>query len=470
MRRGFTVELFHILLIIIVFLFLCVGLFVMQKKHVSFNKRVFLALIVGIVFGLIIQFAYGSTSTIIEESAGWINVVGSGFISLLRMLIIPLVLFAILSAFTSSKLSKDFGKYAGLVIGMLAFTVAIAGGLGILSAGVFHLDGMDISHGEAESVAIADNEDRIKDIEGMTAPEKIVYMLPSNIFSDFTEAKSTSVISVVIFSSILGMAYMGVRRKQPEKAKIFATLVDAVFTVIMRMVTLILRLTPYGILALITNKAATSDLVAFWNLGKFIIASYIAIFVMFLVHMLLLRMVGLNPMIYIKKIIPVMTFSFSSRSSAGALPMNLSTQKKGLGVPDGIADMAGAFGLTIGQNGCAGIYPAMLAVMVAPTVGIDPFTPSFILMLIAVVIIGSFGVAGVGGGGIFAGLIVLSTLNLPVAIVGLLISIEPLIDMARTALNVSGSMVSGVVTSKLTKEINLDTYNSKKTEGITENV
>ncbi|WP_342536761.1 L-cystine transporter [Sporosarcina sp. FSL K6-3508] len=461
-------EAFHISLIIMIFVLLCAALFYMQKKFVSFSKRVMLALVVGIVYGLAIQFIYGQTSFIISESAEWINIVGNGFISLLRMLVIPLVFFAILSAFTKSKLANDFGKIGGLVIGMLAGTVAIAAAVGIFSAGLFGLEGMEITQGEAESVAIESHGQKLDDLNAMSVPEKVVSMLPMNIFYDLTEARSTSVISVVIFASILGMAFMGVKRKEPKQAEMFASIVEAIFTVVMRVVTLVLRLTPYGILALMTNKAATSDLVAFWNLGKFILASYFAIAVMFLIHLLLIRLVGLNPLTYIKKIMPVLVFAFSSRSSAGTLPINVSTQKKSLGVSEGIADISGAFGITIGQNGCAGIYPAMLAIMVAPTVGIDPFTPSFILMLLVTVVIGSFGIAGVGGGATFAGLIVLSTMNLPVAIVGLLISIEPLIDMARTALNVSGTMTTGVITSKITKQLDEEVYNSKEEKAVPE--
>lgn len=461
-------ETFHISLIIMIFILFCAALFYMQKKFVSFSKRVMLALVVGIVYGLILQFTYGQTSFIIHESAEWINIAGNGFISLLRMLVIPLVFFAILSAFTTSKLANDFGEIGGLVIGMLAGTVAIAAAVGIFSAGIFGLEGMEITQGEAESVAIESHGQKLDDLNAMSIPEKVVSMLPMNIFYDLTEARSTSVISVVIFSSILGMAFMGIKRKEPKQAEMFAAIVEAIFTVVMRVVTLILRLTPYGILALMTNKAATSDLVAFWNLGKFILASYFAIAVMFLIHLLLIRLVGLNPLTYIKKIMPVLVFAFSSRSSAGTLPINVSTQKKSLGVSDGIADISGAFGITIGQNGCAGIYPAMLAIMVAPTVGIDPFTPSFILMLLVTVVIGSFGIAGVGGGATFAGLIVLSTMNLPVAIVGLLISIEPLIDMARTALNVSGTMTTGVITSKITKQLDEEVYNSKEEKAVPE--
>ena len=148
-----------------------------------------------------------------------------------------------------------------------------------------------------------------------------------------------------------------------------------------------------------------------------------------------------------------MSFAFTSRSSAGALPLNIETQTKALGVDEATANFAGSFGLSIGQNGCAGVYPAMLATIVAPTVGINVFDWQFILLLVAVVTISSFGVAGVGGGATFASLIVLGSMNLPIAIVGLVISVEPLIDMARTLVNVSDSMVAGMVTSSRINEL-----------------
>lgn len=142
----------------------------------------------------------------------------------------------------------------------------------------------------------------------------------------------------------------------------------------------------------------------------------------------------------------------------------MQTQNKKLGVSEGIANLSASFGATIGQNGCAGIYPAMLAVMIAPTAGVDPTSWSFILTLIVVVMISSFGVAGVGGGATFASLIVLSTMNLPVALAGLLISVEPLIDMGRTALNVNDSMTAGVITGKVMNEVDKDVYNDDNIE------
>ena len=168
---------------------------------------------------------------------------------------------------------------------------------------------------------------------------------------------------------------------------------------------------------------------------------------MYIIHLIILSVLGINPVKYVKKTIEVLIFAFTSRSSAGALPLNVQTQTKRLGVPE-VANFSATFGLSIGQNGCAGIYPAMLAVMVAPVANVE-IDFQFVVTLIAVVIISSFGVAGVGGGATFASILVLSTLNLPVALAGL-ISIEPLIDMGRTALNVNDSMLAGTGTARLT--------------------
>jgi len=173
---------------------------------------------------------------------------------------------------------------------------------------------------------------------------------------------------------------------------------------------------------------------------------------MFVVHALLLSLSGNNPIEFFRKFWPVLTFAFATRSSAATIPLNIRTQIEELKVPPSIASLSASFGATIGQNGCAGIYPAMLAVMAAPTVGIDPLAPGFIVTLIVIIAISSFGVAGVGGGATFAALIVLPAMGLPIELVALLISIEPLIDMRRTALNVSGAMTSGKITSRIVTE------------------
>lgn len=438
-------------------------LYYMQKKHVSFSKRVFTGLGLGILFGLGLQYGYGADSEVAAKSTDWFNLVGGGYVTFLKMIVVPLVFISILSAFTRLNLKGNIGKLSGLIIAILIGTTAIAAVVGIATSTVFDLEAVQIEQGDAETARGEQMEGTFAEVKDLTLPQQVLSLLPANPFLDFTGARPTSTIAVVIFAAFLGVAYLGVKRKQEEHAELFAKIVDAFYAVIMRVVTLILRLTPYGVLALMTKTVALSDMDAIAKLGKFVIASYVALLIMFGIHLLLLTFAGLNPITYMKKSFPVLSFAFTSRTSAGALPLNIRTQKS-MGVPDGIANFSGSFGLSIGQNGCAGIYPAMLAVMIAPTVGIDPLSPSFLLTLVVVVALSSFGVAGVGGGATFAAILVLSAMDLPIALAGLLISVEPLIDMGRTAVNVSGSMTSGLLTSKVQNQLDTNVYNDTENQ------
>lgn len=445
---------------LLVMVILIVILYIMQRKHVSFTKRVFTGLGLGIVFGAVLQYIFGSASDVIKTSNDWFSLIGSGYVKLLQMVVIPLIMVSIISAIVNLKSSKGLGKISALIIGILVFTTAIAASVGISSALGFGLKAVQIEQGDKETARGEYLNTKVEDVKDLTIPKQILELLPSNPFADMTGARSTSTIAVVIFSALIGVAARGIAKKKPEEAELFTKIVASVYAVVMRIVTIILRLTPYGILALMTKVMSTTKYEEITKLGTFVIASYVALIVMFVIHLIIIALSGLNPIKYVKKSLPVLTFAFTSRTSAGAIPLNIETQTKKLGVSEGIANFAASFGASIGQNGCAGIYPAMLAVMIAPTVGVDPFSFQFIASLIAIVAISSFGVAGVGGGATFAALIVLSSMNLPVALAGLLISVEPLIDMGRTALNVSGSMTAGLLTGKLTKELDVATYNN----------
>lgn len=440
----------------------------MHKKHVSFSKRVFTGLGLGILFGLIFHFTYGPTSEVVLKSVDWFSIAGSGYVKLLQMVAMPLVFISIVSAFTKVVAGKNFGKMAALILLILVGTTAIAASVGIASALGFSLDATQLVQGDAEQARGEEIVQKSNDIGDKTMPQQILELLPANPFLDLTGARSSSTIAVVIFAAFLGLGYLAVKRKDEKTADLIKTGIDAIYALVMQVVKIVLRLTPFGILAIITATIATSDFGAIFNLGKFVIASYVALAVMFVVHMIIVALTGMSPITYIKKVSPTLLFAFTSRSSAGTLPLNIQTQTKRLGVSEGIANFAGSFGVSIGQNGCAGVYPAMLAIMIAPSAGINLFDPGFIVTLILVVAISSFGVAGVGGGATFAAIIVLSTMNLPVALAGVLISVEPLIDMGRTALNVSDSMVAGVTTARITGELDKDVYNSKEAQDLAE--
>ena len=450
---------FLTLINIIVLVIFIVILHMMARKHISFAKRVFTALGIGIVFGVLLHLVYGTHSNVITSTSDWFNIVGQGYVALLQMIVMPLIFISIVAAFTKIQIGEKFAKIGSLIFIFLIGTVTIAAIVGVVYALVFGLDASTINLGNAEQARGSEIAKQAKDLTAHTLPQQILELLPKNPFLDFTGQRATSTIAVVIFASFIGFAYLRVARKQPDHGELLKRAIDAIYSLVMAIVTFVLRLTPYGVLAIMANTLSTSDFGAIWTLGKFLIASYAALITMYIIHLIILSLLGISPIRYVKKTLEVLIFAFTSRSSAGALPLNVQTQTRRLGVPEGIANFAATFGLSIGQNGCAGIYPAMLAIMVAPVANVE-IDLQFIVTLIAVVIISSFGVAGVGGGATFASILVLSTLNLPVALAGVLISVEPLIDMGRTALNVNDSMLAGTGTAKLTKHWDKDTFDS----------
>ncbi|HDJ1995179.1 L-cystine transporter [Staphylococcus aureus] len=457
---------FLTLINIIVLVIFIVILHMMARKHISFAKRVFTALGIGIVFGVLLHLAYGTHSNVITSTSDWFNIVGQGYVALLQMIVMPLIFISIVAAFTKIQIGEKFAKIGSLIFIFLIGTVTIAAIVGVVYALVFGLDASTINLGNAEQARGSEIAKQAKDLTAHTLPQQILELLPKNPFLDFTGQRATSTIAVVIFASFIGFAYLRVARKQPDHGELLKRAIDAIYSLVMAIVTFVLRLTPYGVLAIMANTLSTSDFGAIWTLGKFLIASYAALITMYIIHLVILSLLGISPIRYVKKTLEVLIFAFTSRSSAGALPLNVQTQTRRLGVPEGIANFAATFGLSIGENGCAGIYPAMLAIMVAPVANVE-IDLQFIVTLIAVVIISSFGVAGVGGGATFASILVLSTLNLPVALAGVLISVEPLIDMGRTALNVNDSMLAGTGTAKLTKHWDKDTFESNDNAALT---
>ena len=342
----------------------------------------------------------------------------------------------------------SLGKVGFSVVLILLGTTMISALVGIGVSNLFGLSMDGLTEGARELSRANSLTTRQESIASLGLADMLVRFIPSNIFSDLTGARPTSVIAVVIFGILFGVAALMVAKEDQEKAEPIAAFIDTTQAIIMKLVRMIMLLTPYGILALMTKVVAGSDAGDILDLISFVLASYFAILVMFIVHSMLLRMNGVDVVQYFKNIWPVLTFAFTSRSSAATIPLNVDTQVDKLKVPQSIANLSASLGATIGQNGCAGIYPAMLAAMIAPSMGVNPMDPTFILSLVTVVTISSFGIAGVGGGATFAALVVLPAMGFPVVLVALLISIEPLIDMARTALNVNGSIMAGVITGR----------------------
>ncbi|MDH2065702.1 L-cystine transporter [Pantoea sp. GD03673] len=420
-----------------------------SRRNWSLSKKVLTGLVIGVLFGLVLQLIYGENSAVVKTSISWFNIVGNGYVQLLQMVVMPLVFVSILSAVARLHNASSLGKISVLTIGVLLFTTAISALVGVFVTGLFGLSAEGLVQGVQETARLsAIQSNYVGKVSDLSVPQLVLSFIPKNPFADLTGANPTSIISVVIFAAFLGVAALQLLKDDQEKGQRVLVAIDTLQSWVMKLVRLVMKLTPYGVLALMTKVVAGSNLQDIIKLGSFVVASYLGLAIMFGVHALLLSVNGINPLRFFRKVWPVITFAFTSRSSAASIPLSVETQTRRLGVPESVASFAASFGATIGQNGCAGLYPTMLAVMVAPTVGINPFDPLWIATLVGIVTLSSAGVAGVGGGATFAALIVLPAMGLPVTLVALLISIEPLIDMGRTALNVNGSMTAGTLTSR----------------------
>ncbi|TXD53261.1 L-cystine transporter, partial [Ralstonia sp. TCR112] len=393
---------------------------------------------------------YGDDNATLKQSISWFGIVGGGYVQLLQMIVMPLVLVSVLNSVAKLNSTASLGKISVLTIGTLLLTTLISALVGVFVTHLFGLTAQGLVQGAQETARLtAIQENYVGKVADLSVPQLVQSFIPKNPFAELTGAKPTSIIGVVIFAAFLGVAALNLLKDDAVKGERVLTAIDTAQAWVMKLVRLVIRLTPYGVLALMTNVVAVSNVQDIIKLGGFVVASYLGLAIMFGVHAVLLTLNGINPLRFLRKVWPALSFAFTSRSSAATIPLSIEAQTRRIGVPESIASFAASFGTTIGQNGCAGLYPAMLAVMVAPTVGINPFDPVWIATLVAVVTLSSVGVAGVGGGATFAALIVLPAMGLPVTLVALLISIEPLIDMGRTALNVNGSMTAGTITSQL---------------------
>ncbi|WP_157151001.1 L-cystine transporter [Brachyspira sp. SAP_772] len=452
---GYTVINIIVLLLIISLLYF------MEKKHLNFTVRVLSALILGLLLGFVLRNIYAQNTDVITNTMIWYNVVGSGYVRLLQMLVMPLIFISITMALLNIKGDSNIAKMTMIIIVILMITTAISALVGILISKGFGLDASKIQAivGDYSQGAL-NYENRLEAFNSKPVPQQLLEIIPTNPFSALAGGGGSPTLSVVFFSAFVGMAALGIKKKKPEVFDFFRKIMFSLHEIVMRIVTIVMRLTPYGVLALMARFMATSDLKAFAQLGQFLLASYIAILIMLVVHSIILMIFGYNPVKYYSKALPTLAFAFSSRTSAGTLPMTVDTLKNKMGISEGVSNLSASLAVTIGQNGCAGIYPAMVVAMIAPTLGINIFEPVFLIKVVIIIAIGSFGIAGVGGGATNAALITLSALNFPVELVAILLGIEPLIDMGRTMLNVNDGMITAAAAGKICKEVDMSKFNS----------
>lgn len=428
------------------------GIRVMEKKKINFSKRMITATVVGLLLGLLIQIVAKfpeDTANIawINETIKWYGLVGYGFMDLLKMLVVPLVFFSILRVIINMNSNHNLGKLTSRSIITILCTTAIAAIVGIVIGNLFKL-------GVGEVAVKTQGE--MKEIKPVV--DTLRALLPSNPVKAMSEA---NVVAIVIFAAFLGVAIRRLTKKYADVIKPAVDLTEAGYKIMTSVAMTIIKFMPYAVVALLANTIAGRGIPAIISVLKFIIATYVSIAIVFVIHLVMVSASGLNPIKYIKNVAQALILAFTSRSSLGTLPVTIESLTNNVGIDDGISSFVGSLGANMGMNGCAAIYPALMAVTLANMSG-TPMDFSFYAMLLVIIVVSSLGIAGLPGVATMSVSVVISGMGMgtffPMA--GGILAIDPILDMGRTMINVNGTMVSAVVVGKSFNALDKDKFNS----------
>ena len=437
------------------FIAILVAIFVlvrkMEKKKVKFSTRMISAMGIGLVLGLFIQLVAGfpkdpSSIRWIEEVSKWYGLIGNGFMDLLKMLVVPLIFVSIIRVIINMKDGVNIGKLTLKSLTVLLGTTALAAIVGLVVGNLFNLG--------AGEVLITSNTD-IREITSIV--DTLRGLLPSNPVNAMAEG---NIVAVVIFAAFIGTSMKRLNKKYSDVIKPVWDLVEASYKIITSVAMTVIKFMPYAVVALLANTIAARGVGAILGVVDFIIALYVSVAIMFIIHLIIIALNGLNPFKYVKNVMEPLILAFTSRSSLGTLPVTIETLTEKAGVDNGVASFVGSLGSNAGMNGCAAIYPALMAITVANMSG-TPMDFSFYGMLLVIIVISSLGIAGLPGTATMAVSVVISGMGMGsyFPLLGGIIAIDPILDMGRTMLNVNGTMVTAVTVANSFGDINKEKFN-----------
>lgn len=437
----------------ILFIAILIGIFFVvrqfEKRKIHFSTRTIYATILGLILGAVIQLVAGfpenpSEVTWLREVSKWYELFGSGFMDLLKMLVVPMIFISIVKVIINLGDGKEIGTLTVRTILMLMGTTTLAAIIGIIVGNLMKLGvGAEQLIGEAQ----------IKEITPLV--DTLRGLLPSNPIKAMAEG---NIVAVIIFATFLGLAVKRLNKKYGDIIKPFIDFVEAFHKIIVSVAMTVIKFMPYAVVAMLANTLTARGISSMISVVKFIAAIYIAIAIMFIVHLIIIALNGLSPIKYIKNASEALILAFTSRSSLGTLPVTIETLTNNQGVDSTVANFSGSLGANMGMNGCAGIYPALMAVTIANMAGVK-MDFNFYVMLLVVIAISSLGIAGLPGTATMAVSVVLSGVGMggyfPLA--GGILAIDPILDMGRTMLNVNGTCVTAITVAnsvgKIDKEI-----------------
>lgn len=424
----------------------------MASKKLSLTSKIVIGMVSGILLGIILQLTIADLpwvqSFLID---GLFTVVGEIFISSLMMLVVPLVFVSLVLGTSALSDPSKLGRLGGKAIGLYLFTTAVAISLAIAAAlFVRPGDGMNLTSDASFEAAQAPSFGQV-----------LIDMVPRNPFNAMSEG---NMLQVIVFAVLFGIA-LTLIGKPGERLKGFF---EDFNTVIMKLVLMLMAVAPYGVFALMARLFADLGFETIGNLLKY----FLLVFTVLILHglvvypVLLKTLTGLNPLIFLKKMRNAQLFGFSTASSNATIPVTMETAQRKLGVDNSVSSFTVPLGATINMDGTA-IMQGVATVFIAQVYGIDLSLVDY-LVVIATATLASVGTAGVPGVGLIMLAMVLQQVGLPVEGIALIIGVDRLLDMTRTAVNITGDCMVTAVIGKSEGQLDERVFNDPKAGQTTE--
>ena len=416
------------------------------KKKMGLTTKIFIALIAGAIFGVLLHYAVPAGN--VRDNIlinGILYVIGQGFIRLMKMLVVPLVFCSLVCGAMSIGDTKKLGTVGVRTLAFylattaLAVTVALTVG-NILDPGV----GLDMT-------AVQSNAAEVQTMEATSLTDTLLNIIPDNPIGSLANG---SMLQIIVFALIIGIILAKIGEKADTVAKFFSQFND----IMMEMTMMVMSLAPIGVFCLISRTFATIGFSAFVPLAKYMIGVMLALVIQcFGVYLGMLKIfTGLSPIKFIKNFFPVMAFAFSTATSNATIPMSIDTLATKMGVSKRISSFTIPLGATINMDGTA-IMQGVAVVFAAQAFGIELGLAEYITV-IGTATLASIGTAGVPSVGLVTLTMVFNSVGLPIEAIGLIMGIDRILDMSRTAVNITGDAVCTTIVAKQNNALDIEVF------------
>lgn len=422
-----------------------------EKKKIGLTTRIFIALLLGAIVGVVLHYCVLPNDAVQNVLIdGIFYVVGQGFLRLMQMLVVPLVLCSLICGASAIGDTKTLGKVGVRTVVFYIITTALAVAVALTVARIINPGmGMDLNSLEVAETQIATQQTSMVDT--------LLDIIPKNPIESLATG---NMLQIIVFAIIVGI----ILAKLGDKTQTVHNLFQQGNDIMMEMTMMVMSLAPIGVFCLIARTFSGMGFDAFQPLIKYMAAVMLALVIQCLgVYQILLKVfTGLNPIRFIKKFLPVMGFAFSTATSNATIPLSIDTLERKMGVSRRISSFTIPLGATINMDGTS-IMQGVAVVFIAQAYGIA-LTPMDYLTVIATATLASIGTAGVPSVGLVTLSMVLTSVGLPIEGIGFIMGIDRILDMSRTAVNITGDAVCTIIVAHQNKALNKDVFNRKEEE------